>query len=134
MLEIKMTMILQEVWDPQKEKVLTQRIGELWTLNLQSWISILRGAIEHWNPIHEVNCIDHKLKLNVGQDAPKQQKKSNYCTQIKSISNEQALKASAPAAANKNMSLPKFTPMLDTLMDCVANVVKGHRCPHGQQE
>lgn len=93
-----------------------------------------RGAIENWNTIHEVNRIDDELNLNVGQDAPKRRKKSNYLTQIESVSDEQAPKSSGPAAANKNASLPKFTPMSDTWMDRVANAVKGHHHPHGQQE
>jgi hypothetical protein len=93
-----------------------------------------RGAIENWNAIHEVNRLDNELTLNVGQDTPKQRKKSNYHTRIESVSDEQAPKASAPAAANKNASLPKFTPMSDTLMDRIANAVKGHCHPHGRQE
>lgn len=72
------------------------------------------------NAVQEQNEISKKPKVGKPQgtkDVPPHQKNSKYRARVESVSDDDAPKVSAPAAAKKKPSNSKLTPMSDTLID-----------------
>ncbi|KAF8238109.1 hypothetical protein L208DRAFT_1388058 [Tricholoma matsutake] len=79
-------------------------------------VNAQREAMKTWN-----------MESRTGKGKSPHQKSSKYNAQVESVTDEDALKVSATAAAKENPSKTKFTPMSDALMNQVVNTVKGHR-------
>jgi hypothetical protein len=94
-----------------------------------------REAMKTWNMVRDQDQATRESKnVHRMRDAPPHQKDSKYKARVESVSDKDAPKASAPAAANQKPSVSKLTPMSDALMDRVANAVKGHQRPNIHQQ
>ncbi|KAF8232635.1 hypothetical protein L208DRAFT_1396977, partial [Tricholoma matsutake] len=87
-------------------------------------VNAQREAMKTWNMVQDQ---DQNKESKTGKGKSPHQKSSKYKAQVESVTDEDAPKASAPAAAKENPSETKFTPMSDALMNQVANTVKGHQ-------
>ncbi|KAF8228571.1 hypothetical protein L208DRAFT_1403551 [Tricholoma matsutake] len=83
-----------------------------------------REAMKAWNMVRDQ---DQNKESKTGKGKSPHQKNSKHKAQIEIVTDEDALKVSAPAAAKENPSKIKFTLMSDALMNRVVNAVKGHR-------
>lgn len=86
-----------------------------------------REAMKAWNMVRDQ---DQNKESKTGKGKSPHQKNSKHKARIEIVTDEDALKASAPAAAKENPSETKFTLMSNALMNRVANTVKGHRQPN----
>ncbi|KAF8232243.1 hypothetical protein L208DRAFT_1397654 [Tricholoma matsutake] len=86
-------------------------------------VNAQREAMKAWN-----------MESKTGKGKSPHQKNYKHKTRIEIVTDEDAPKASAHAAAKENPSKTKFTLMSDALMNRVANAVKGHRRPNIHQE
>ncbi|KAF8235742.1 hypothetical protein L208DRAFT_1391781 [Tricholoma matsutake] len=73
-----------------------------------------REAMKAWNMVRDQ---DQNKESKTGKGKSPHQKNSKHKAQIEIVMDEDALKASAPAAAKENPSKTKFTLMSDALMN-----------------
>ena len=87
-------------------------------------------AMRAWNQVRDRDLANKESKPDDEEKAIPHQKNTKYKPQIKSVSDDNTPKVSAPAAARKKTPVSKLMPMSDTLMDRVTTTVKGHRRPN----
>ena len=80
-----------------------------------------------WNEVQDQEQTNQPKNVPKIMDNPPTQKSPRHKPWVENVTDEDALKASATAAANQKPSSLKLTPMLDTLIDQVVNAVKGHQ-------